>query len=168
MLDGVRHFTLQCSNFFQKLAPFRFKLANRFKYSYSSYLNFCIRKKPHFRTLKFFLLFSFLTFYFQLYLWGARWGSNPRPPESQSGILTNWTTSTIIQKYTFFEKMLKEYIKNDIKVKKFLSFYTHNYIIYTSSNFIYKKWSISYFYITYFFVIQQDIFSFIFIKSRNR
>ena len=22
-------------------------------------------------------------------LWGARWGSNPRPPESQPGILTN-------------------------------------------------------------------------------
>lgn len=34
-------------------------------------------------------------------LWGARWGSNPRPPESQPGILTNWTTGTI---YAVFHK----------------------------------------------------------------
>ena len=27
-------------------------------------------------------------------IWGRRWDSNPRPPEPQSGVLTNWTTST--------------------------------------------------------------------------
>ena len=29
------------------------------------------------------------------YKWGEQWESNPRPPESQSGALTNWATPAI-------------------------------------------------------------------------
>lgn len=43
--------------------------------------------------------------------WGARRGSNPRPPESQSGILTNWTTSTISKTALFDKKAPKVYKK---------------------------------------------------------
>ena len=31
----------------------------------------------------------------QLYKWGGRWDSNPRPPVPQTGALTNCATSTI-------------------------------------------------------------------------
>ena len=67
-------------------------------------------------------------------LWGARRDLNPRPPESQSGILTNWTTGTIILNLSAFrasspsrrkrniEKKRKEYIKKQGRVKRFFGF----------------------------------------------
>ena len=39
---------------------------------------------------------------------GGWWVSNPRPPEPQSGALTNWATATIlINKYYYLNKSKK-------------------------------------------------------------
>ena len=68
--------------------------------------------------------------------WGEWWGSNPRPSDSQSDVLTNWTTFAIqfldnnlseSMKYSSFLNcsylfLSRQYMKRGWKCKKFLIF----------------------------------------------